>query len=68
MNPIGERWIGLEGVGDAAGYAGYGLHGTIEPSSIGREMSMGCVRMRDADIELVYELLGEQVSVVRIEP
>jgi hypothetical protein len=68
LNPIGEHWIGLEGTGDAAGYAGYGLHGTIDPQSIGREMSMGCVRMADSDIELMYELLGEQVSVVRIEP
>jgi hypothetical protein len=67
-NPIGNRWIGLDGIGDAAGYAGYGLHGTIEPESIGREMSMGCVRLADGDIELVYELLGEQVSVVIIEP
>lgn len=68
LNPIGERWIGLEGIEDSAGYVGYGLHGTIDPGSIGREMSMGCVRMHDQDIELIYELLGEQVSVVRIEP
>jgi hypothetical protein len=68
LNPIGEHWIGLEGTGDAAGYAGYGLHGTIDASSIGRELSMGCVRMADEDIALIYELLGEQVSVVRIEP
>jgi hypothetical protein len=68
QNPIGEHWIGLEGIGDSAGYVGYGLHGTIDPASIGREMSMGCVRLLDADIELIYELLGEQVSVVRIEP
>ena len=35
-NPIGDFWVGLDGLGDAAAYAGYGLHGTIDPDSIGR--------------------------------
>ncbi len=67
-NPIGERWIGLEGLGEAAANSGYGIHGTIDPESIGREMSMGCVRMGSEDVELVYDLLGEGASVVRIVP
>lgn len=65
-NPIGDFWIGLDGLGDAAAYAGYGLHGTIEPDSIGEERSMGCVRMRPDDIALMYELLGEGKSLVQI--
>ncbi|MFM9995731.1 MAG: L,D-transpeptidase family protein [Phycisphaerales bacterium] len=67
-NPIGERWIGLEGVGDSAANTGYGIHGTIDPGSIGKEMSMGCVRLGADDVALVYELLGEGVSIVRIVP
>lgn len=67
-NPIGEHWIGIEGVGDSAPYVGYGLHGTIEPDSIGRQRSMGCVRMHTDDIAQMYELLVEGVSVVRIVP
>lgn len=67
-NPIGLFWIGLEGVGDSAGYTGYGLHGTIEPESIGTQASLGCVRLRAEDIEQVYELLEEGVSVVKIVP
>mgnify|MGYP003110014570 CR=1 FL=1 len=66
-NPIGDFWVGLDGLGDAAAYAGYGLHGTIEPDSIGRERSMGCVRMRAGDIALVYELMSEGRSLVRIK-
>lgn len=66
-NPIGEFWIGLDGLGDAAVYTGYGLHGTVDPDSIGRERSMGCVRLRADDIALLYELLGEGKSVVVIE-
>ncbi|USN98530.1 MAG: LysM peptidoglycan-binding domain-containing protein [Phycisphaeraceae bacterium] len=66
QNPIGEYWIGLEGLGDSAAYAGYGLHGTIDLGSIGRQRSMGCVRMRPDDIELVYECLSEGESLVQI--
>lgn len=67
-NPIGRYWIGIEGIGDASVHTSYGLHGTIEPDSIGRSMSMGCVRMHDDDIELMYELLAEGRSLVRIVP
>jgi len=66
LNPIGERWIGIEGLGDDAVKTGYGLHGTIEPHSIGRQMSMGCVRLLADDVELVYEMLAEGVSRVTI--
>lgn len=67
-NPIGERWVGLEGVGASAVHTSYGLHGTIDPDSIGKEKSMGCVRMGSEDIALIYELLTEKVSVIKIEP
>jgi len=67
-NPIGEYWIGLDGIGASADEKGYGIHGTIDPGSIGKSVSMGCVRLRDDDIELVYELLTEGVSMVHIVP
>jgi lipoprotein-anchoring transpeptidase ErfK/SrfK len=65
-NPIGEYWLAIDGIGASARFTGFGLHGTTEPESIGRSMSLGCVRLRDEDIELVYELLEEKVSVVHI--
>ena len=67
-NPIGEHWIGLDGIGDARSLTGYGIHGTIEPDSIGREESMGCIRCAQGDIDLVYELLAPGVSIVEIRP
>ncbi len=65
-NPIGEHWVGLEGLGADVTKTGYGIHGTIDPDSIGEQRSMGCVRMREDDVALVYELLVEGVSVVEI--
>jgi len=68
-NPIGERWIGLEGLDDASkAHTGFGVHGTVEPESIGRSLSMGCIRLGAQDVELVYELLAPKVSVVKIVP
>ncbi len=66
-NPLGERWIGLEGLeGDALGATRYGIHGTIEPDSIGKDASMGCVRMHNEDVEVVFDLLIAGKSFVEI--
>ena len=47
-NPIGTRWIGLN-------LKGYGIHGTDDPRSIGHARSHGCIRLRNADIEQLFE-------------
>jgi lipoprotein-anchoring transpeptidase ErfK/SrfK len=68
-NPLGEFWIGLTGTdGDAVGKQSYGIHGTIEQDSIGKQSSMGCVRLRKGDIDQVYEMLVEGKSVVIVKP
>lgn len=67
-NPIGEHWIGWQGVGDSTANQGYGFHGTIDPDSIGQQKSMGCARMKADDVAELYELLVEEVSVVRVLP
>ena len=67
-NPLGGYWIGLKGEdGNAVGKNSYGIHGTIEPDSIGKQASMGCIRLRHDDIELVFELLVEVKSKVLIQ-
>lgn len=67
MNPLGEFWIGLTGVeGDAVGRLSYGIHGTIEPDSIGRMASLGCIRLLNEDVERVFEMLFEGRSLVRV--
>ena len=68
-NPIGERWIGLEGLaGEAVGKVGFGIHGTIDPDSIGENMSMGCIRMFAEDVAEVYDLLVDRGSRVVVHP
>jgi lipoprotein-anchoring transpeptidase ErfK/SrfK len=47
-NPLGTRWLGLN-------HKGYGIHGTDSPRSIGKAQSQGCIRLRNADIERLFE-------------
>lgn len=66
-NPLGSHWIRIEGVeGEAVGKTGYGIHGTIEPDSIGKAASLGCVRMHNADVAVIYKMLLPGKSRVTI--
>ena len=47
-NPVGTRWIGLSA-------KGYGIHGTDNPGSIGHAKSHGCIRLRNHDVERLFE-------------
>jgi len=64
-NPLGTRWIGIEGEG--AGKQ-YGIHGTWGPDSIGKEESKGCIRMRNEDVEWLFELIVPGESKITIKP
>jgi lipoprotein-anchoring transpeptidase ErfK/SrfK len=61
-NPVGDRWMSLS-------KAGYGIHGTNAPRSIGHAASHGCIRMARTDLEQLFaqvrtgdtvEILGER--------
>ncbi|MUT66607.1 L,D-transpeptidase [Paenibacillus sp. NEAU-GSW1] len=43
----------------------YAIHGTDEPDSIGKDESLGCIRMGKADVEELYNLvpLGTPVTI-----
>ncbi len=57
-NPLGTRWLGLD-------RAGYGIHGTDRPDSIGRAKSHGCIRLRNRDVEALFPLVhtGDTVEL-----
>jgi hypothetical protein len=63
-NPIGEHWLGLEGIEESnSKFAGYGIHGTIDNDSIGHDRSLGCVRLLAADVALVWESLADGAEI-----
>jgi lipoprotein-anchoring transpeptidase ErfK/SrfK len=55
-NPLGTRWLGLSA-------KGYGIHGTNVPSSIGKAASHGCIRMRQRDLEELFDLVQIGIPV-----
>jgi lipoprotein-anchoring transpeptidase ErfK/SrfK len=57
-NPLGTRWLGLN-------IPGYGIHGTNQPQSIGRAASHGCIRLRNEDMEDLFQLVqpGDEVEI-----
>ncbi len=47
---FGTRFLGLD-----VPWGGYGIHGTNRPWSIGHFISQGCIRLRNQDIEELFE-------------
>ncbi|MGB3242457.1 MAG: L,D-transpeptidase family protein [Candidatus Omnitrophota bacterium] len=56
---LGERWMGLS-------VQGYGIHGTSDERTIGRQITQGCVRMRNNDVVELYDIVpsGTEVEIV----
>ncbi len=57
-NFLGTRWLGFN-------KEKYGIHGTIYPELIGQSVSGGCVRMKNQDVEELYDLIpvGTKVTI-----
>ena len=59
-NILGSRWLGLSA-------QGYGIHGTTEPQSIGKQVTSGCIRMKNSDVEELYSIVPEDTEVVIVD-
>jgi len=59
QNELGSRWLGFD-------IPGYGIHGTPKPETVGQQVTAGCIRMRNEDVEELYDFLpmGSKVVVV----
>jgi lipoprotein-anchoring transpeptidase ErfK/SrfK len=56
-NPLGARAMYL-------GSTEYRIHGTSEPWTIGKAVSSGCIRMRNEDVEDLYERVHVGTKVI----
>jgi hypothetical protein len=61
-NPLGDRWMGLKTRGTSGDT--YGIHGTSNESSIGKNITQGCVRMHNAEIHQLYEQVQLNTPVI----
>jgi lipoprotein-anchoring transpeptidase ErfK/SrfK len=69
--PLGKEgyWIPLTGDDPTnRTTTGIGIHGTNDPTSIGKMQSLGCMRLLDDDIEWVFSMLYEEWSTVTVLP
>ncbi len=58
-NVLGTRWLGFN-------LSGYGIHGTVEPQNLGKQVTQGCVRLSNQEVEELYSIvtIGTEVTVV----
>ena len=58
-NVLGTRWMGFD-------LAGYGIHGTVEPKELGKQVTQGCVRLNNTDVEELYSIVpvGTEVTII----
>ena len=58
-NVLGTRWLGFN-------IQGYGIHGTVDPETIGQPVTAGCVRMLNEEVQELYSIIpiGTKVEVV----
>ncbi len=59
-NILGSRWMGIS-------VAGYGIHGTTEPETLGSHVTAGCIRMGRDDVEELYDILPMGTEVVIVD-
>ena len=59
-NPVGVVWIDLS-------KPHYGIHGTPEPSMIGKTQSHGCIRMTNWDAALLAQAVHPGMSAILVE-
>lgn len=63
-NVLGDYFLKLAPAGSPGRpLLGYGIHGTRDESSVSRSLSNGCIRMRNADVELLYIIVPAGVPV-----
>jgi L,D-transpeptidase ErfK/SrfK len=55
-NPLGKYWLPLS-------IAGYGIHATIWPESIGHSTTHGCIRMTTKDIGHLYSHITSGIPI-----
>lgn len=59
-NVLGSRWMKLKPIeGTVMVGSGYGIHGTTEPDSVGTPASQGCIRMRNGEVEELFDIIPD---------
>jgi hypothetical protein len=63
-NILGTRWLGFK---DSEEYQGFGIHGTRDAGSIGKQQSSGCIRLDNHHIEELWDFVPMKAVVTIVE-
>jgi len=59
-NILGSHWMGFD-------LPGYGIHGTTEEKGLGEQITQGCIRMSNSDIEELFSIVPISTEVVVVD-
>jgi len=59
-NILGTRWLGLS-------EPEYGIHGGAVKEDLGNQVTEGCIRMLDSDVEELFSILPRQTEIVIVD-
>ena len=59
-NILGSRWMGFD-------LEGYGIHGTINNETLGQQITQGCIRMSNSDVEELFTIVSRNTAVVIVD-
>jgi lipoprotein-anchoring transpeptidase ErfK/SrfK len=63
-NVLGTHWLGIVPIaGTDPTLKGYGIHGTWEPETVGTASSSGCIRLRNEEVEELFDFIPEPGGV-----
>ncbi len=65
-NVLGTRWMAIKS-DEHPEITGFGIHGTWERDSIGKQSSAGCIRMLNEDVEELFDIVPRQTTVIITE-
>ena len=59
--------MGIEGIDDGGvEIEDYGIHGTTKTNELGKQITLGCVRMKNEDVEVLFDVvpIGAEVIII----
>lgn len=59
-NILGTRWMGFD-------LKGYGIHGTTDPQNLGKQVTQGCIRMSNSEVEELYMIVPTGTEVIIVD-
>ena len=65
-NVLGTRWMAIKS-DDHPELTGFGIHGTWERDSIGKQSSAGCIRLLNEDVEELFDLVPRKTRIIITE-